>query len=52
MTLEQYIEALENPPCEIEIPFSELLGFLKELKDARMLIEHQAQYIECHIDRS
>lgn len=50
MTLEEYIEVLEKPSFEIEVDTSELLGLLKELKDARKLIKQQAIYIEAYID--
>lgn len=50
MTLEEYIEVLEKPTFKIEVDTSELLGMLKELRDARKLIESQAHYIGAYID--
>ena len=58
MTLDEYIETLEKPNCEVTVDIAELLGLLKELKGARKLIkrqsqciESQARYIAEHVDR-
>jgi len=51
MTLDEAIENLENPNIHaLTLSNSELTKWLKELKDARKLIESQAHYIGAYID--
>jgi hypothetical protein len=51
MTLDEAIENLENPNIHVlTLSNSELTKWLKELKDARKLIESQAHYIGAYID--
>lgn len=51
MTLEEAIANLENPHIHsLTLNNSELTKWLKELRDARRLIESQAHYIGAYID--
>lgn len=50
MTLDELIDKLESESDYNMICVSELVMYLKELRDARKLIESQAHYIGAYID--
>ena len=49
MTLDELIELMKKPNFEVKIDTNDLLAFLIELKESRILIKQQAQYIENHL---